>query len=782
VATAAQLVAEVKVTGASEAKEQLKGVSGSVKETSSGFKDMLGGALSFAAGQAVFNAVGQAAGFLKDQIGSVFTESEQAQQSMAQTVDVLNSTHDASGMTAQAVADLAGNFSHLTLFSDDTTQAAENMLLTFTNIGKTVFPDATKTVLDMSQALGQDTKSSAIQLGKALNDPITGITALQRVGVTFTDSQKNLIKSMVDSGNTAGAQKVILQELQREFGGSAEAAGKTFPGMLQILSQSFDDIKQKIGDAVLPILQQLTGWVSTNVLPIFNKFSDWITNVGVPALTHLGSYITGTVVPAFQNAGTWMSNFTGTANGMSPVLAGLGAVIGVALVPVVWSLAAGVIAATWPFLAIAAAVAGAVAIFEHFYNTNAGFKSFIDGLVGGLKQIWAEVSTNFLPVMKQIGTWISTYVMPILQQLGSFIVSQFQPVWQQLVQLWNSQLLPLFKQLWGAIQQLTPLFQLLGLIIGGLVVATIGVLIGLISGLAKGIAYMVEGLANAFAGIARMFTGVTQVIGGIVQFISDLIHGNFSKLGSDLGQIWQGIINIFTGAWQAIAGIFQAAWGLISGIVGGFIQGVIGFFTKLFDELVGHSIIPDMWNSIVGFFTNMPARILGGIESFVGNLLNRFNALKMAGIVIFQNLVGEIGKALNGLGGLATGAWNGMTSAVRSGVNNVIGLINGFINGIDKLHISIPGGATVGFSIPDIPYLATGGIIGGAGLANVGERGPERVWLPQGAQVIPNSQSFGNGQQPIIVNAILQVDGRMMANGLMPHIASAVRQATGVKF
>src|SRR5690348_10210996 len=246
--TAAQLVAQVTVQGGPEAKTILVQIGQAVTETQEKARQTQSVFGDFLKSQLVFNAVAAGWNFLKTQIGSVFDETEQAQASMAQTVAVLKSTHDASGETAQAVADLATQYSHLTLFSDDTVQAAENMLLTFTNIGHNIFPQATKTVLDMSQALGQDTKSSAIQLGKALNDPIQGITALQRVGVTFTDSQKALIKSLVDSGNTAGAQKVILQELQREFGGSAEAAGKTFPGQLQILKQSLDDVKQKIGD------------------------------------------------------------------------------------------------------------------------------------------------------------------------------------------------------------------------------------------------------------------------------------------------------------------------------------------------------------------------------------------------------------------------------------------------------------------------------------------------------------------------------------------------------
>src|SRR6266568_6056794 len=216
-ATVAQLKAVISVEGADKAKSEIKSVGEQTQKTSHSF-DLLKNAVSFAGGQVLFQGIG----FLADQLGGVFQESMNAQEGMAQTNKVLQSTHDASGMTATAVADLAGNLSHLTKFSDDTTQAAENMLLTFTNIGKKdgIFEQATKTTLDMSQALGQDTKNSAIQLGKALNDPIAGISALSRVGVTFDEQQKKLIKTYMAHNNIAMAQGVILKELQKEFGGS----------------------------------------------------------------------------------------------------------------------------------------------------------------------------------------------------------------------------------------------------------------------------------------------------------------------------------------------------------------------------------------------------------------------------------------------------------------------------------------------------------------------------------------------------------------------------------
>lgn len=177
-----------------------------------------------------------------------------------------------SHLSRQAYIDLASSLQKITPFTDEAVLSAENMLLTFTKIGKEVFPDATKIVLDMSTALGQDTKASAMQLGKALNDPISGVTALRRVGVQLTDQQEKQIKAFVRAGDILSAQKIILGELTTEFGGSAEAAGKTFAGSLEILKNRGDDVLETLGGAMIPTVQTLTGVIG-NVIGVFENLS-----------------------------------------------------------------------------------------------------------------------------------------------------------------------------------------------------------------------------------------------------------------------------------------------------------------------------------------------------------------------------------------------------------------------------------------------------------------------------------------------------------------------------
>lgn len=167
-------------------------------------------------------------------VGFLVKQFEESRKVGAQTNAVLKSTGGVANVSAKHVAALASAISKKTGVDDEAIQSGQNLLLTFTNVrnevgkGNAIFDRATQTVTDMSVALGQDTTASAIQLGKALNDPIKGVTALQRVGVSFTAAQKEQIAGLVEHGKTLDAQKLILRELGKEFGGSARAQASGF--------------------------------------------------------------------------------------------------------------------------------------------------------------------------------------------------------------------------------------------------------------------------------------------------------------------------------------------------------------------------------------------------------------------------------------------------------------------------------------------------------------------------------------------------------------------------
>lgn len=190
-------------------------------------------------------------------IGLTIGEYAKQEQAELRTAAVIKSTGEAAGVSARAVFDLAESFQNTTTYADETVIAAENMLLTFKNIGANVFPKATEAVLDMATAMGQDLTSTAIQVGKALQDPIQGVNALRRVGVQLNEAQKDNIKAFVETNNLAGAQNIILKELQSEFGGAAKAAANGTGQFLQLKNQ-LGEVAEVIGKDLFESLSGVT--------------------------------------------------------------------------------------------------------------------------------------------------------------------------------------------------------------------------------------------------------------------------------------------------------------------------------------------------------------------------------------------------------------------------------------------------------------------------------------------------------------------------------------------
>jgi len=207
-----------------------------------------------------FYALGKAA-----KIG--WDEFNAGQRVAAQTNAVIKSTGAVANVTAQDVEDLGHALMLKSGIDDEVIKSGENVLLTFRGIrnevgkGNDIFDQATKLTLDLSVAMGRDMNSSAVMVGKALQDPIRGLTALRRVGVQFTSAQEDQIVKLTEAGKTMQAQKMILAELRKEFGGSAKAAGETFGGQLNILRERMNNFLGDVTAKAIPYLQRLMKWL-----------------------------------------------------------------------------------------------------------------------------------------------------------------------------------------------------------------------------------------------------------------------------------------------------------------------------------------------------------------------------------------------------------------------------------------------------------------------------------------------------------------------------------------
>ena len=259
-------------------------------------------------GQGLFGLATRGLDMVTGALTDAFAANEKQQQLDAQTTAAIKATGSAAGVTTKQVLDYAQSLGDATGIQHQNIQTGQNMLLTFTGIknavgaGNDIFNQATAAMTDMATKMaggaiptGEQMQTTSIQLGKALNDPIKGITALSKVGVSFTEDQKKQIKTMVEAGDTMGAQKVILAELNHEFGGSAEAFGKTDAGMKAIADN-------KMGDAIQKMIEPVNK-LAVILMPIFadvlTNVANWLANVEVAAGPVISQIVTK-MTPAFK--------------------------------------------------------------------------------------------------------------------------------------------------------------------------------------------------------------------------------------------------------------------------------------------------------------------------------------------------------------------------------------------------------------------------------------------------------------------------------------------------
>jgi hypothetical protein len=196
------------------------------------------------------------------EMGRWVAAARDANRVAAQTDAVIRSTHGAAGLSARGFSDLARQISKTAAVDDDLVQSGANILATFTKIKAggpdRIFERTEVAAVDMTAALNQGQvtaeglKSANLVLGKALQDPIAGLGKLQRVGVSFSEQQKQQIADFVKHGQVAKAQGVILAEVNREFGGSAAAA--VTPA--KRLAVTWGNMQETLGNLLIPALDR----------------------------------------------------------------------------------------------------------------------------------------------------------------------------------------------------------------------------------------------------------------------------------------------------------------------------------------------------------------------------------------------------------------------------------------------------------------------------------------------------------------------------------------------
>ena len=401
-----------------DVESQVGTFSEKVKSKFTNIKDSIKSAFSSENIKTALGTIGAATGaFLKSSLDEA-GEAEKANADLAQT---LKSTGGAAGMTIESLDELSKSLSESTTFSDDEVKSGESMLLTFTNIGQDVFPQATSAVLDYAQKMGVDAKSAALTLGKALNDPTDGLSKLTRSGVTFTDQQQEQIKAMQAAGDTAGAQKLMIDELNKEFGGQATAAADTYEGKQKQLANTMTEVKETIGSALMPMLANLL----KSITPIIQTVAKFVTDhpkvtAGILAVIA----VMGTLIGGVSLVNTVLGAFNIQLTASQVLLTG-----GVMLAIMALVAAAALIIKNWGPISqffinlwdgIKNVFSGIGAWFENVFGSAAsGVQNAWSGITGFFGGIWSGIQDAF----SAVGDWFGN----IFESAKQGIYDHFNP-------------------------------------------------------------------------------------------------------------------------------------------------------------------------------------------------------------------------------------------------------------------------------------------------------------------------------------------------------------------
>lgn len=372
---------------------------------------------------------------------SAVNSSNQSEEALANLRATLESTNRVAGITEEKALEMAAAFQKTTKFSDETVLNGESMLLTFTKIGKDVFPMAVEAMLNMGAKFGS-VDNAAIQLGKALQDPIQGVTALRRVGVKLSETQEAQIKHFMAVNDIASAQKIILQELQTEFGGLAIEMGKTDSGKIDKLINAFDDLKELFGDrlkkSLIPFVESITKAINDFLAlpePVKNAIVDMVLTIGKIA------FVAGPIIFIIGKMLTFASLFL-----PGGALAGVGTFITTTLLPALGTLFSFITGTAIPAIA-AFAVANSwwivplLIVVSTVYLVYLAFKNNFMGITTTAKQFWFLLKFYFIQGWQillqvsqqralQLQTWFKNMITRITQifkslnwsEIGKYVI------------------------------------------------------------------------------------------------------------------------------------------------------------------------------------------------------------------------------------------------------------------------------------------------------------------------------------------------------------------------
>ena len=572
--------------------------------------------------------------------GSEALYDEQA-RSEAKVTKAIEATGSAAGKTADELFKQASALQGISRFGDEQIlNKVTAQLLTFKNIAGSSFDRAQVAALDLATVLDGDLQSASIMLGKALNDPVQGISAMSRAGVTFTKDQQAVIKALAETGDIAGAQKLILDEIASAYGGQAEAARVAGAGISEAWGNTWGDVKEQVGAVTLDLKKDLFPALEG----MAQRFMD-LEPATKRAIVVTG--VLGAVLP--------------------PVVAGfalVAATVGAAIVPIV---AIGAAAAT--------AVAAGVALYQNWDQIAERFP----GIAGALEAVGGAATSvigGALEVAKISGAALLEQVELMAVGVDAILRGDYSAAWgaaKDIVQSHKDAVI-------GSVAAINEA-------LGGWPAAILQTAVEMASNFSSGITGMA---AAARAAMAEVGSAIAAEVMGwpsdMVQVGRDLIGGLIKGIKESAGGVKATLSDMATNAIKSAKSMFgiqspskrftEIGEYLIDGLVVG-IDGKTSNLTTALEEMAGSGI--GATETAMAGFQNIFDGVLDGTVDSWGDaldmMLDQFKNWLSQAIFAGKSNPIQIGASMLGGGGGAGVAQSG--TGILGAASSLIGSSGG---------------------------------------------------------------------------------------------------------
>jgi len=330
---------------------------------------------------AAFVAAAAAAGAYAIKIGvegvKAAIEDEKAQTQLALALE------NATGATKAQIAATEQSILQMSLatgVADDQLRPALSRLVRSTG-DITQAQDLLSTALDVATATGKPLETVANALGKAYDG---NTAALGKLGIGLSSAE---LKTMKFSD--------VQEKLSDLFGGAAARNADTYAGRIARMQVAFNEAKETIGFALLPILEKLMGFINNNALPIINAFSGAFSLNGNGlggVITTLGNIIVNTFTPIINGLLKAFGYIKDAIGDNLDTFKEFGGYIATYLAPIIGTVLGGA-------LQVAGKIAGGV------IDIIAGVVKILNGLISGaVAGINALISAyNAIPFLPNVG-------------------------------------------------------------------------------------------------------------------------------------------------------------------------------------------------------------------------------------------------------------------------------------------------------------------------------------------------------------------------------------------